>query len=324
MTNKISSNPAVGPTTFRCDWSVPFQNVLVGVDGTAGGRSAIALADLLCDFGGRLTLAHVSPGQVPVHRRVPPRWADERCRVLLEQERDATGVSARLAGVYAPSVGRGLHRLAEDRQADLVVVGSCRRGHLGRELVGDDARHTVSHAPCAVAVAPHGYGEQPHLINRVGVAYDDSDESRAALALARSLAAREGCSVTAVTVVNPVSITLGGWGGLAPAWSNLTDTLVEGANERLRALDGLDERRVAVGDIGAELVAFGDEVDLLVVGSRARGPVRRVMLGSTSLQLTHTARCPLLVVPRATQTGLPHASPFTATSEREEGTRWRT
>lgn len=302
MTKTISSHAAVGPTTLtREERLAPFRHVLVGVDGTDGGRSAIALADLLCDVGGRMTLAHVVPGQAPVHRGALPGWADERCRVLLERERAATGVTARLAGVYAPSVGRGLHRLAEQHEAELVVVGSCRRGPLGRVLVGDDARGTVTGAPCPVAVAPHGYGEQRHLIGVVGVAYDGSEESRDALAVAQALAARDGCSVSAITVVNPVAVTAGGWGGLAPAWSNLTDTLVGAANRRLRALDDIDERRVVVGDTGAELTAFGDEVDLLVVGSRAHGPLRRVMLGSTSLHLTHAARCPLLVIPRPTR-----------------------
>ena len=46
-----------------------------------------------------------------------------------------------------------------------------------------------------------------------------------------------------------------------------------------------------------ELLAFGDEVDLLIVGSRGHGPLRRLVLGSTSLQLTREARCPLLIVP---------------------------
>ena len=37
----------------------PFDNVLVGVDGTPTGRDAIALADRLCARGGRLTLANI-------------------------------------------------------------------------------------------------------------------------------------------------------------------------------------------------------------------------------------------------------------------------
>ena len=40
------------------------------------------------------------------------------------------------------------------------------------------------------------------------------------------------------------------------------------------------------------------DLDLLVCGSRGYGPVRSVMLGSVSRALAHSARCPLLVVPR--------------------------
>lgn len=41
------------------------------------------------------------------------------------------------------------------------------------------------------------------------------------------------------------------------------------------------------------------DADLLVVGSRGYGPLRRVLLGSTSAGLVRSARCPVLVYPRA-------------------------
>ena len=41
-----------------------FKNVLVGVDGRAGGRDAIALASRLRDPDGELTLAHVYAGRL--------------------------------------------------------------------------------------------------------------------------------------------------------------------------------------------------------------------------------------------------------------------
>jgi nucleotide-binding universal stress UspA family protein len=53
-----------------------------------------------------------------------------------------------------------------------------------------------------------------------------------------------------------------------------------------------------LGVPGEELAEFGERVDLLVVGSRAYGPLRRLMLGSTSQYLAAHARCPLLVLPR--------------------------
>ena len=44
------------------------------------------------------------------------------------------------------------------------------------------------------------------------------------------------------------------------------------------------------------LAELGEEVDLLVIGSRRRER-RRVLLGSTGEALMHDARCPIMVVP---------------------------
>ena len=62
-------------------------------------------------------------------------------------------------------------------------------------------------------------------------------------------------------------------------------------------LPGVDGRAV-LGLTGEELAAFGEEVDILVVGSRSHGPLRRLVLGSTSDYLERHARCSLLVLPR--------------------------
>ena len=78
----------------------------------------------------------------------------------------------------------------------------------------------------------------------------------------------------------------------------MIEALEHAAKDRLRSLDGVDGQ-VAIGLPGDELTAFTDEVDLLVVGSRGYGPLRRLMFGSTSAHLARTAHCPLLVLPRA-------------------------
>ena len=42
-----------------------------------------------------------------------------------------------------------------------------------------------------------------------------------------------------------------------------------------------------------------DGIDLLLLGSRGYGPVRRVLLGAVSDALIRIATCPVLVVPRS-------------------------
>jgi nucleotide-binding universal stress UspA family protein len=69
------------------------------------------------------------------------------------------------------------------------------------------------------------------------------------------------------------------------------------ANKRVGQLPGVEGRAV-YGLPGEELAAFGKDVDLLVVGSRGYGPVKRLVLGSTSDFLERHARCSLLVLPR--------------------------
>jgi nucleotide-binding universal stress UspA family protein len=43
------------------------------------------------------------------------------------------------------------------------------------------------------------------------------------------------------------------------------------------------------------------DADLLVTGSRGYGPLRRVLIGSVSTPLMHSAPCPVMVVPRTAE-----------------------
>jgi nucleotide-binding universal stress UspA family protein len=55
---------------------------------------------------------------------------------------------------------------------------------------------------------------------------------------------------------------------------------------------------VTPGLLHEEREALANTVDLLIVGSRGYGPMKRMMLGSTSSYLERHGRCSLLVLPR--------------------------
>ena len=278
-----------------------FENVLVGVDGRPNGRDAIALAARLANPDGKLTLAHVHSGDLrPSHAIAPGMVREEReaSHKLLEAEQEAAHVQAQLVSVEAESPGRGLHEQAEEQGADLLVVGSCSRGAFGRAVLGDDTRAALNGAPCAVAIAPRGYAEHPGVIVNVGVAYNDSAESKAALALAQALAAPTGAVVHALEVVSIPSVAYTGI--VSPALGDSINVMLQEANDRMKDLPGVEGKAV-YGLAGEELASFGDQVDVLVVGSRGYGPVKRLVLGSTSDYLQRHARCALIVLPRAAQ-----------------------
>jgi nucleotide-binding universal stress UspA family protein len=137
------------------------EKVLIGVDDRQGSVDAIALARQLAAAKAEFTLAHVcnvgpGPGAVMVLMLAS---ALDAAQTLLERRRDEASIDAQLVVTVALSIGEGLRSIAEERGADLLVVGSCHRGALGRILLGDDASATLHNAPCPVAVAPRGYAQ---------------------------------------------------------------------------------------------------------------------------------------------------------------------
>jgi nucleotide-binding universal stress UspA family protein len=277
-----------------------FKNVIVGVDGNEGGRDAIALARVLLADGGELTLAYVYHGDPHVRRGSSPAYdaaERDRARELLEQAREDAGIEAHLRWRGSPSVGRGLHELAEAIGSDLLVIGSSRRGLLGRVLVGDDTRASLNGASCAVAIAPAGYSREAVAMREIGVAYNGTGESEHALSVARKLAAQHGAKLSAFEAVSlPTYAFIGGVGGAAPVAGAIEDRIAD-ARERIAALDGV-EPHAAYGVPAEELAMFSASTDLLIVGSRDYGPIGRLVHGSTSRQLARSARCPLLVLTR--------------------------
>ena len=273
-----------------------FNQILVGVDEREGGRDAIALANQLVAADGQITLVFVETSEPEVYRGVRVMYeASERECMLdrLRKAREQAHIDAEVTYVEARSVGRGLHDVAERAVADLLVLGSCRRSLIGRVLIRDDARAALNGAPCAVAIAPAGYAADPQTMREIGVGYDGSPESEHALAFARKLAAEVGAKLSAFEAVSlPRSVFID-----VPTDVTIEE-LVRDAHQRVAALSDV-EPHAAYGHPAEELAMYSASLDLLIVGSRSYGPIGRLVHGSTSQQLAHTARCPLLVLTRA-------------------------
>jgi nucleotide-binding universal stress UspA family protein len=272
-----------------------FRTIVVGHDGTAAADVALRLAERLAADGALLLLARVVPAE-PLLAHALPHGHEPALRDAavpeLEELRPGIKGALRIAtrAVTNDSVAHGLVAIAEAEGADLIVVGSDRRrgdyrahGVLGLRLLRG--------APCAVAIAP---ADADVEIRHIGVAYDGSAEADLALEAAYALARGLRAAVTLYLAVLP-----------DPAGALDGQQVHREARALLdaaaaRAPEGVNpETVIATGYAGLAIAErAAGVVDLLVVGSRQQGPVRRVLLGSTSRAIALAVECVLLVTPR--------------------------
>jgi nucleotide-binding universal stress UspA family protein len=283
--------------------------VIVGYDGSAEARDALALARLMAELaGGRLILAAV----LPIHEEsigvegYEAALAEDSERLLagVLDELSELDTETRVRGDQPPA--EALQALAEDEGADAIVLGSTHRGPLGRIYPGSIAERLLHGAPCAVAVAPRGFASRPEGQLRVlCVAFDGSPESQAALEVAAGLAEAAEATLRVVSVQEPFTP---GAAAVAPMGSFDVGAVTQREALRERLDDVLDELPSALRAKGLLLTGKAAEellretelgVDLLVMGSRGHGPLGRVLLGGVSARVIRSAPCPVLVMPRS-------------------------
>jgi nucleotide-binding universal stress UspA family protein len=278
------------------------RRILDGFDGSEGGRDAVALAASLAEPGAEFLLLDVIPpvGIVAMHPR------------LLEGEEPPQSVGFFVEGLealadrpvetrtyVANSAAHVLTDIAADEGFDLIAIGPCYPGALGRILVGSVGNGLMHGAAAPVAAAPRGYADRERRpIDQIAVAWDGGPGAREALVHAEAFARRHEARLHLLTVDVREDNMLGyvGWEPLAPRSPD--EVLADGL--AAVAPDIVVEGRCLGGASIPQTIAdyCAPEIDLVVVGSRGYGPLGRVLVGSVATGLLQRAGCPVLAVPR--------------------------
>lgn len=172
----------------------------VGVDGTPAGRDAVVLASILARATGA-ELMLIAVYEEPLLEGVVPAelgWTSVRhqARTMLARTRDSLAPEARTVLQVNGLAWRGLLAVARREHRDLLIVGSTRQAEYGHATLGDAAGELLSRLECPLAIAPRGLQDDPDArLERIGVAFDATAASEAAVALARSLALAAGAEV---------------------------------------------------------------------------------------------------------------------------------
>jgi len=301
----------------------PSPRILVGFDGTESGLDAVALGRRLAeDARGGLIVAYVAPLSVtflpalqqdPVVARTLRDAAQDVLRHAAPVLEGFDGWESCNHATLPPA--RGLHELADEMHAELIVVGSTHRRGLGRIVPGTTAEKLLHGSRHPVIVAPAGWRESgggPFSV--IGAGFNGSPESLSAMSAASALAHLTGASLRVIAAferpnpANPIfAVTTHGYGEIVGDMRQLLADRLEKAAATLPG--GVDlQTDVLDGDPADVLAAESAELDLLAVGSRGYGALRSVVLGTHTGELVWRSRCPLLVVPRGVEHPL---EPFT-------------
>ena len=283
--------------------------LVIGYDGAPGGADALALG---LQWAQQLNLhavvITVYPGPAPIGPgRVDVEWVADRRREaerLLEEAQTATSpaTSVEFQAVGSGSASHGLHDVAEELGASLIVVGS----QTERGLATSTGERVIAGAPCPVAMPPRGWSDRPPgELRRIVVAFVPTPDGREALRVAATLALRAGARLHVVTVVTgPAEVMSYRIGEdvehmYVSAAKEAFENSIEQAISEL-ASDVAASGEVVVGDDPAGTLAdmANNSFDALFVGSRGYGPIRRVLLGGVASRLVRRLDIAAVVVPR--------------------------
>lgn len=230
--------------------------------------------------------------------------ADEMIEAVGERIREAApDLDVEAAVVSSFTVAGSL--LEESKHAELMVVGNRGRGGFSGLLLGSVSLQTAMHADCPVVVM-RPRGEEPAHPGAVVAAIDGGADSQEVMRFAFETASQRGAPLVAVhawiypMVAGPddmVSMDFDYEKVAADESATLTTAI---AGWRDKFPDVAVTERTRQGRTRAVLLAESQGAELLVVGSRGRGGLLGMVLGSTSQAMLHHAQAPVAVV-RSTQ-----------------------
>jgi nucleotide-binding universal stress UspA family protein len=272
-------------------------SIIVGYDGSRESDAALVWAAHTAGLSGDSVVATivVDPMENPGGPSWPESWwaeIEDRARAVLAEGPPVEHVVERYVGHVVSVL---VHRAAD---ASALVVGSRGHGAAGEMFLGSVSQGVARRANVPVVVVRP---QQNPESGRIVVGVDGSDVAARALEYACGRAARTGERIGAVHAWGPTQVAVDHYGFAPPLTgharaesASFLDDVV--AKARTNHPEVEIEGSLYADSASRALVSASADASLVVVGSRGRGPLAQVLLGSTSHDVVSHAHCPMAVV----------------------------
>lgn len=298
------------------------MEIVVGINDGTQSQDALALGLAISSATkASLTVVNVYPVayDYPSQAHVDAEWRSylaEQALEVLNRAKEELAEVPDITYLTHPhrSSGLGLAEVAEDRGADMIVIGSAAGGSQDRFNGGSTSEKLFHGSPVPVAVAPYGYRIwAPQRIARAVIAYQRTNESDFCIKYTvrglRNTGIDVGSLIHLITLTPPVPRTFRKGDGSRE--SAVLDELRKQASATLDVGKALiKELAPSAGDVKTS-VLDGEDVaralsrfdwqddDVLIVGSTGAGPIRRVFLGDMTYKFIRASSVPVIIVPRS-------------------------
>ena len=295
-------------------------SVVCGIDDSTGSRVALRFAGWLAErLDLRLVLLHVSEVRParddPLGAYAPLASPAQESQLLaaghtlLDEVAADEGLERASTRSVVGDPAEQIVSVAQEEDAEMVVVGSRGRGRLAAGLLGSVSSWVAAHAASPVVVVPQTVVSTGDL-GAVVCGVDDSEGGRHAVRVAARLADRLRARLVLAHATPRPDVP--GVSAVPGAREQLRDREVEKAEALLSELAGGADSSTGVDTrvgFGAAVdvldeVAEEERAELIVVGSRGRVGIKAAVLGSTSAALAARAQRPVMIVPPAAAEGL--------------------
>ena len=290
------------------------MRILVAIDGSDDAKAALAWLEHL-PLPADKNVKVLTAVQPPIPFIDVDKSQEVRATLMAEARRLVTDAASelRLTGKFSTGevvveddARQAIVTTAREWPADLIAMGARGLGSVARFFLGSVSRAVARDAPCPVLVCKG----QPRQLASVTVALDGSDHARQALGwLTSQLTLSPSTRVRFLGVAEPQHYPSSAPGILGPTLAAAVAAIEAERRTGLEAELAAAAKTVAarvpaietsvVSGAPAEMIARDIErsqTDLVVLGARGLGGIRRLLLGSVSEAVLTHATCSVLIV----------------------------